>query len=780
MPVTCEGTGRRRPMAAGADDQRAWFGARLSPGDGRVFASWPELVEALGTADRAEVKRFPRRDAATAWAAAGTGRAGAKRRHDCCSGSEDDPGLDGADWQGAFSVSIDGRGGVGVGGVLVRADDGLAWRGYSFFTLTPATAGSPEAHAAVLVLEAVAVLASRCTVCLRGGSRDLIGALQAIRKGRQSPRSRMEEDLCDPAEEAAARLLDRLPSCSLTARSQHRPGAIEWEARVEAQRACLLRRAGAEVFVPPASRPEPIPAMLQHAAPPAPAPAAEALPHDVAAGWACAACTYVHAKPEEADYLLCSMCGHERTGEGKLASRALAASSSCSTRDANGSATGHAIQHAAVGRELLPFEERETLSQLRYEQDQARPQGTVADATRQAPEARGGATSAREETLDAPTAGGGERRPPESPPRVWRREELLEWLARPEQQHIALDESQRRVLEAACLHGRNCFYSGPGGVGKSFVTKVIISFFRAVYASEFSRAVAIAASTGIAATHIGGSTIHSATGVGVPQYHSDFERRMSGASGQAKAKHLAMHLHVLLIDEVSMLAAEFFDLLDEQMRQLVARYGRGVKNEGRGERPDQLPAFGGIQIIATGDFFQLPPITGRVPMQTWPRLSKKELQEHRAVLHHGLERSEVSELFLNRGFAFQSAAWWRADFYFAELTKVRSHGVTLLLFFCLSCYLCTADVVVDECVCLHAYVTCMACHSGVAPVRHGPRELPQPHPPRHFRPGRHPLAEHSLCRRAEWGGSDSRGRYSRLSSRHAAADAARADQRGRQ
>ena len=99
---------------------------------------------------------------------------------------------------------------------------------------------------------------------------------------------------------------------------------------MEAQRACLLRRASAEVFVPPASRPEPIPAMLlPHAAPPAPAPAAEALPRAVVAGWSCAACTYVHAKPEEADYLLCSMCGHERTGEGKLAASRARAASSC-------------------------------------------------------------------------------------------------------------------------------------------------------------------------------------------------------------------------------------------------------------------------------------------------------------------------------------------------------------------------------------------------------------------------------------------------------------------
>ena len=249
-----------------------WFGARLGEAEGRVFASLPELVETVGTAGGAEVKRFPQPDAAKTWAAAGPRRAGAKRCHDCCSGSEDDEALDGADWHGAFAATPDGQGGVGVGGALARADNGLAWRGYSFFTPSPATAGSSEARAAVLVLEAVAVLAARSSVRLRGGSRDLVDALKGGREGRQSPRSCSGEDRLDPAEEAAARLLRRLPGCSLvvTQPPRRRQGAIEWEAKVEAQRACLLRRASAEVFVPPAPQPEATPfAMLRHAAPPA-------------------------------------------------------------------------------------------------------------------------------------------------------------------------------------------------------------------------------------------------------------------------------------------------------------------------------------------------------------------------------------------------------------------------------------------------------------------------------------------------------------------------------
>ena len=57
----------------------------------------------------------------------------------------------------------------------------------------------------------------------------------------------------------------------------------------------------------------------------------------------------------------------------------------------------------------------------------------------------------------------------------------------------------------------------------------------------------------------------AAMGVGVPQLHEDFASRLSSASSAGKGKQLAQSLEVLLVDEVSMLAAEFLDLLDEQV-----------------------------------------------------------------------------------------------------------------------------------------------------------------------------------------------------------------------
>ena len=101
----------------------------------------------------------------------------------------------------------------------------------------------------------------------------------------------------------------------------------------------------------------------------------------------------------------------------------------------------------------------------------------------------------------------------------------------------------------------------------------------------------ITASTGIAATHIGGVTIHSWSGVGIKEIldDRDIEHLIS-------KEHLYKRFEktkVLVIDEVSMLSSRLFDS--------VERVCRAMK---RNEEP-----FGGMQVVLSGDFFQLPPIS---------------------------------------------------------------------------------------------------------------------------------------------------------------------------
>lgn len=133
--------------------------------------------------------------------------------------------------------------------------------------------------------------------------------------------------------------------------------------------------------------------------------------------------------------------------------------------------------------------------------------------------------------------------------------------------------------------GHSVFLTGEAGTGKTHVLREYISYLK-----KHDITPAVTASTGIAATHIGGRTIHSWSGLGIKDAIGvdDLER-------MEQKKHLwdrYQETDVLIIDEVSMLSAEFISMLDR-----VARHMR------RNEEP-----FGGMQVVLSGDFFQLPPV----------------------------------------------------------------------------------------------------------------------------------------------------------------------------
>jgi ATP-dependent DNA helicase PIF1 len=136
--------------------------------------------------------------------------------------------------------------------------------------------------------------------------------------------------------------------------------------------------------------------------------------------------------------------------------------------------------------------------------------------------------------------------------------------------------------------GHNAFVTGAAGSGKTHLLNEYIQYLR-----EHGAAIGITASTGIAATHMGGQTIHAWSGLGIRDSLTDYDlEAMEEKSYLWKRFEGAQ---VLIIDEVSMLHHFRLDLVEQ-----VARFFK------RSNKP-----FGGMQVILCGDFFQLPPISRR-------------------------------------------------------------------------------------------------------------------------------------------------------------------------
>ncbi len=142
---------------------------------------------------------------------------------------------------------------------------------------------------------------------------------------------------------------------------------------------------------------------------------------------------------------------------------------------------------------------------------------------------------------------------------------------------------QKLALEIM-LEGESVLLTGPAGSGKTYVLNQLIRLAR-----HEGKKVSVTATTGLAATHLGGTTIHAWSGIGIrDDIPSGFADHM--AKGR---REIIEKTDILIIDEISMLHDYRLDMVDEVCR-LVRK------------QPD-VP-FGGIQVIMSGDFFQLPPV----------------------------------------------------------------------------------------------------------------------------------------------------------------------------
>lgn len=136
---------------------------------------------------------------------------------------------------------------------------------------------------------------------------------------------------------------------------------------------------------------------------------------------------------------------------------------------------------------------------------------------------------------------------------------------------------------AILLSGRSALLTGAAGTGKTYLLNTFIA-----QARKRGKKVSVTATTGLAATHLGGNTIHSWSGIGVSDHlPNNFFERLSKTRRDVISK-----TDVLIIDEISMLHDFRLDMIDKVLRTV---------------RENDQP-FGGIQLVMSGDFFQLPPV----------------------------------------------------------------------------------------------------------------------------------------------------------------------------
>lgn len=170
--------------------------------------------------------------------------------------------------------------------------------------------------------------------------------------------------------------------------------------------------------------------------------------------------------------------------------------------------------------------------------------------------------------------------------------------------------------------GQNVFLTGSAGSGKTYTLNQYIDYLRARRVP-----VAVTASTGIAATHMSGTTIHSWSGIGIKDELSD--RDLSNLSRKQFLADRLKDTAVLIIDEISMLHAKQLNLVSQVLKHVR-------KND---------TAFGGIQVVVAGDFFQLPPIgsKGETNREKFAFMSEAWLDAKFHICYLSEQHRQVSE-----------------------------------------------------------------------------------------------------------------------------------------
>ena len=170
---------------------------------------------------------------------------------------------------------------------------------------------------------------------------------------------------------------------------------------------------------------------------------------------------------------------------------------------------------------------------------------------------------------------------------------------------VKMDQTQALNVLMSC---ENVFLTGEPGSGKTHTISLFMDNLKSIGVRY-----AFTASTGLAASHLDGRTIHSLAGIGISRNIKDSQAR--SIANKPWIKECLTKIDVLIIDEISMLDAVTLTDVDN-----VVRYAR---------RNLEQP-FGGLQVVLVGDFFQLPPVPekGEEPVyafesEVWQELDLK-------------------------------------------------------------------------------------------------------------------------------------------------------------
>jgi ATP-dependent exoDNAse (exonuclease V) alpha subunit len=191
---------------------------------------------------------------------------------------------------------------------------------------------------------------------------------------------------------------------------------------------------------------------------------------------------------------------------------------------------------------------------------------------------------------------------------------------------VPISDAAKQVIDL--LEHDHVFLTGGAGVGKSYTTKEVIAFYE-----KLGKNVAVLASTGIAAVHLGGQTLHSFLKFGIAKILPELIETKLYPHQRKALKSIVAHLDLLVIDEISMVSAGVMAMVRYRLEQFGFR-GR---------------------VLVVGDFLQLPPV-------------RKSDEERRLMFQFSIDESEKERYF---GYAFESEAWGAFGFETVELEEVK-------------------------------------------------------------------------------------------------------------